>query len=49
MEQIGRELRNSYPAREEFPSQLRALAKELENKKTTRRRTRRSADEDQGG
>jgi hypothetical protein len=50
IEQIGRELRNLYAARENLPRQLRALTKQLERKITTRRgRARRRASEDQGG
>jgi hypothetical protein len=40
MEQIGRELRNFYPARENLPLQLRILAKHLERKISGRRRNR---------
>jgi hypothetical protein len=46
MEQIGRELRNTYPAREKLPLQLHAVAKELERKITAQRRNRRHANED---
>ena len=38
--QIGRELRNVYPAREKLPPQLRSLAKQLEHKVSSRRRNR---------
>jgi hypothetical protein len=40
MDQIGRELRNVYPAREKLPPPLRILAKQLD-KFTTRHRNRR--------
>jgi hypothetical protein len=49
IEQIGRELRDVYPARENLPPQLRALAKELKRKITARRQNRRRANEGQGG
>jgi hypothetical protein len=45
IEQIGRELRDVYPARENLPPQLRALAKELKRKITARRQNRRRANE----
>jgi hypothetical protein len=37
IEQIGRELRKFYPAREKLPPQLSSLAKELEHKITAKR------------
>ena len=42
MEQIGRELRKVYPAREKLPPQLRTLARQIEGEIGAQRRGRRS-------
>jgi hypothetical protein len=44
IEQIGRELREFYPARKKLPPDLRALARELERKVVRRRRKRQRED-----